>query len=448
MKKYLNVILIFLITASGIFAQKKLTLEQAIAIALQRNSALIKARNNLLSSKAELKSAYGALLPNLSASSSWNWRRISDNGGKQIDFFGNEITIPPSRVDSRNYSLSTGGSWVIFDGLANLANIKSAKNQLKSAKLQLRKQKEDIVLKTIQYYYKVLSAKELLRVREENVKYNKKLLETIELKNKLGSVAVSDVYSQKVQLGNAQLLEIQARNDYENAKSNLLNYLALNILDDYELVDTNVANLQGVESQLKDFKNLRKMVRLALTNRPDYKSQLFAYKSRVNQITIAKGSYLPSLSGNFSFATSATNPNNLFNRRVYFVGLNLRIPIFSNFNTERSVELAKIGALNAREDLQALKRQIRIEIQQTYLNLIAAKKQLDVSIANVKSALENRRINRERYNLGSATILDVLQSDRDYTQAIQNKISAEYSYYQLRFSLLNAMGKLDYKIYE
>ena len=62
--------------------------------------------------------------------------------------------------------------------------------------------------------------------------------------------------------------------------------------------------------------------------------------------------------------------------------------------------------------------------------------------------MENRRVNHERYNLGSGTILDVLQSDKDYTQALTDNISAKFEYYQNRDKLLNALGKLEIEKYK
>jgi outer membrane protein len=110
--------------------------------------------------------------------------------------------------------------------------------------------------------------------------------------------------------------------------------------------------------------------------------------------------------------------------------------------------MAKIQAENANEDLLSLKRQIKIEIKQGYLNLVAAIKQLDVSIEKVKSASENRKANIAKYNLGSGTILNLLQADRDYTQALNDRINAKYQFYKLRDQLINSLGKLNYKKYE
>jgi outer membrane protein len=289
----------------------------------------------------------------------------------------------------------------------------------------------------------------LLKVRDENVKYNQKLLETIEEKNRLGSVPIADVYAQQVQLGNAELQMIQAENTYENAKSTLLNYLALDVLEDYEFVrDVPSGSEINTDSYLAEFEELEVLVNEALANRFDYKSQQLALESAKSGITIARGGIFPQLTGSYSYGSGATSLDNLFNRRTTRVGLTLRIPIFSNFNVDAGIQSAEVQALNAQEDLAALERQIKIEIKQGYLDLLAAKKNLDVTNKNVVSARENRRVNTERYNLGAGNIVELLQADRDYVQAVSNNIESLFGFFTARDNLLNAIGKLEYKVYE
>ncbi|MEJ5350168.1 MAG: TolC family protein [Melioribacteraceae bacterium] len=444
-----KIILSFLILISPLFAQKKLTLEDAISIALQRNTALIKTKNNLLTNQSQLKNAYGELLPSLNAQAQWNWQRVNDAGGTQRDYFGNIVTIPPSQTDSRSYGLGFGGGITLFDGLANIANISQKENSLKAAELYLEKAKQNVVYQTTDLYYQVLNAEELKRVREDNVKYYQKFYETVQERNRLGSVAKADVYTAQVQLGNAELLLIQAQNAYETAMSNLLNYLGLNVLDDYELVDPfGGQRAVDTDSYMKDFEDVQTMVSVALDNRFDFKSQELTVNAARKGLTIARSGLFPSLSGSYSWSTSAVEMNKLFNRKIFYVGLTLSLPIFSNWSTENQIQLAKVNYMNAQEDLMALERQIKIEIKQGYLDLLAAKKSLDVASKNVIAAEENRKINQERYNLGSGTILDVLQADRDYTDALRNKINALYDFYTKRDKLNNSLGKLEYKKYE
>ncbi|PID59836.1 MAG: hypothetical protein CR986_04660 [Ignavibacteriae bacterium] len=452
MKKTFIVILSFLFSFN-LLAQKQLTLEKAIQIALQKNPNLIKGKNLLEANRTSIKSAYGNLLPNLNASAGWNWNRIDDPGGKkQIDFFGNEIITKPTQIDTRSYSVSAGGNITLFDGLANYARISQAENKFESAKFSLSKLKRDIVFTTTQLYYSVIATKELVKVREENSKYNEKLLEQIKERNKLGSVPAADVYTQQVAVGNAQLLLIQSQNSYETALNNFLDFLALDIFQNYQLVNPyeepeNIKNIIN-ENFLSEYSTIEDLVKVAIENREDYKSKRLELEIAESGKTIANSGYFPRLSGNYGFSTSGTSVNSLFERKNYNVGLTLSFPIFSNWNTEESSQLAKINYLNQEVELFELERKIKIQVKESFLNLVAAKKKLEVTQVNVKAAKENRKVNSERYNLGSGTILDVFQSDRNYTQALTDLITSKFEYLENRDKLLNAIGKLDYENYK
>ncbi len=448
MKRILVLFLIVAVAVPG-FAQKRLTLQEAISIALQRNSALIKLKNGLPGSESQVLNAYGQLVPNLGAQAGWSWQRVNDVGGVQRDFFGNNVVVPPSQVDNRNYNIGIGGNVTLFNGLSNYANISQKKDNLKAAEYNIDKQKQNIVFQTADLYYTVLNAEEMLKVRDENVHYYQKFLETVQERNRLGAVAIADVYSAQVQLGNAELLLIQAQNAFEIAKSNLLNFLSLNILDDYTFEDPfGTDKVVNTDLYMKDFEDLNAMVSTALDTRFDYKSQALIVSAAENGVTIARSGVFPQLTGNYSYYTYAIEVNKLFNRKLLNFGLTLSIPIFSNFNVESSIQLATVNVKNAREDLTALQRQIKIEVKQAYLDLVAAKKSLDVAVKNVTAAEQTRRINQERYNLGSATILDVLQASRDYVDALRNKINAVYEFYRQHHKLNNALGRLDFSKYE
>lgn len=448
MKKYL-LLLLTLILASASFAQEKLTLEESIQIALQRNSALVKAKYNLETSKANIKSAYGDLLPNFGISGRWNWGKVEDPGSTQLDALGNPYTVPATSTDTRNYSIGAGGSVTLFNGLANYANISAAELDDEAAILSIDKFKKDLVQTTTIYYYNILRNKALLKVKEENYKYNNKLLETITERNRLGSAPIADVYAQQVQAGSAEVDLIKAQNSVDAAQNTLINYLALDILKDYEFVSTvDTVNEKNINYYKKDFKDIHEMVDYALANRTDFISQKKTLLSTEEGITMAKSGFWPSLTGGYDFSTSAVAVDKLFDRRVWGVNLNLSVPIFSNFNTETQVQYAKVSNLSAQEDLRALERQIKIEVKQGFQDFQAVSKALDVALKTVVSASENRRIQYERYNLGSGTFLDVLQSDRDYQNALSLRIDAEFNFHSSRQALMNSLGKLEYTKYE
>jgi len=450
-----RIILLFfiIITTLPVLAQKQLTLKEAISIALQRNPALAKLKYNMNGKESQLRNAYGQLLPSVGAQAGLTWTDISSKGGIQTftTSTGQQFSqsVPNASYQSRTYSEGLGGNFTLFNGLSNIANISQASDNLKSNEYSISKQKQDIVYSTTDFYYTVLNNEELVKVRDENVKYYQKFLETAQERNKLGAVTLADVYTAQVQLGNAELQAIQQQNTYATSLASLLNYLALNVLDDYTLVDPfGKDNIIDTDSYLKDFDEISIMVKSALEDRYDYKSQLLTLSAAKSGVTSAWGGVYPSLTGNYFYGTQASAYSDLWNDKSLSVSFTLSVPLFSNFSVDNSIQMAKVQELNADEDLRSLERQIKIDIKQSYLDYTAAKKSLDVAVKNVIAANETQKINMERYNLGSATILDILQANRDYTDALTSKINAVYGFYRQHDRLTNAIGKLDFSKYE
>lgn len=441
-RSYLWLISFFLILNSNNFAQKELSLNEAISIALHQNTNLIKSQNSLKVDTSAVKSAYGRLLPNLSLSGSWNWQRITDKGGEtQIDYFGRETILPSSQLDTRSYSLSAGGNVTLFDGLSNLANINQSKNNLESARLALEKQKQDIILQTANYYFAIISYDSLLKYQDENLKYNQELLKQIKEKQQLKMVTLADVYSQEAQTANSELSYLQAKNNFEKAKITLLDYLSLDINKDYSF---NLPSKSEYDSNLTS-ENYDKLLQFALSHRQDYLSQKYVIKGSENQLTIARSGYLPTLSGNYRISTAATSPSSMFNRKTYSLGISLNIPIFSNWSTEYSVESANVALENNNEQLRQIERQVKSDVKNALLDLQTSKLQLDASQKALMSAKESWEIKKESYKVGTVTYIDLQQNYNNYLQSVNNDIQAQYNYFTKQFALLNAIGNLNYQ---
>lgn len=439
MKKIKNVIVVsMLIFLSTSFAQKKLTLNDAISIALHSNTSLVKSQNSLVTQQASVKTAYGDLIPTLGIGGSWGWSRTNDDGGTQLDFFGREQVIPPSQVDSRSYSLSASGNVTLFNGLSNFANIKQKETNLNSALFDFDKLRQDIVLQTASLYYSIISYERLLKFQEENYTYNKNLTDKIREMLDLKMITVSDVYSQDVQTANSELSLLQAKTNYEKAKINLLKYLTLDITGEYTFEQPQEVNFNYYtkEDQVKLFDT-------ALKNRKDYQSQKLKLESAEYQLTIARSGLFPSLSGNYRYSTSAIRPGDLFNRRVFSLGLSLNFPIFSNWNTDFAIQSADVQIKNVTEDLNALEKEIKAQVKNTLLDLETAKTQVEVTQKSLIAARMNWNIKSENYELGSATFIEMQQSYRDYLQAQNNDIQAQFSYFTKQFELMNVLGLLN-----
>ena len=431
-------IVIFSFNISQLYPQKLLTLNDAITMALNQNTNVVKSTNSIATFEAGVKSAYGNLIPTLGLGGQFGWQRVTNSERQtQLDSSGNVVTTGPTQYDSRYWSVSAGGNVTLFDGLANIAEINQSKSNLESAKLTLEKLKQDVTLQTITYYMQIISYQRLLNFQDENLKYNEGLLDQIKEKFDLKIVPISDVYSQQAQTANSKVAYLQAKNNFEISKINLLNYLSIDVSQSYQF-DSTVASLNDTTLITG---NTEDLFQYALSNRKDYQSLVYQLESSKNQLTIARSGLFPSLSANYGFASSFNNPANIFNQRVYSFGLSLNFPIFSNWNTEYSIESADVQVLNTNEDLKNLERTIKSQVNTASLNVQTAKQQLDASDVALNSSRESWKIETETYNLGAATYLDLQLSYNNYLQAQYNKISNDYNYLVAYYTLLNSLGK-------
>jgi len=321
---------------------------------------------------------------------------------------------------------------------------------MKLLNYRLNRKKQEVIFQTINLYYAIVEAEQVLKVREEDVKQQQKNLETIEERNRLGSVTKADVYQQQVQLGNAELQLIQQKNLLETAKSNLLFYLGLDVLQNYQYSDSfSEREIKILDTDINtDYDRLSELVKQALNNRRDYLAQKLTLDSYYDNLTIARSGHLPSLTGRVGYGTDAATPNNLFKDHSFSAGLTLSIPLFSGFSTHNLIQGAEVDALNYELQVKDSERMIKQEIQKSFLDLEAAKKGLLVTQKNVSAAEENLKIEQEKYNLGAGKLLDVLIANTSYQNAKTNYINSQFNYIKLSEELKYNLGTLDYKSYE
>lgn len=425
---------LFIVFTFSAFAQENLTLQQAIQTALGKNIDVLRAQNTMQSQQANLTSAYGTLLPTVSASASWSRRGSS---------FDPTPFIPSGVSASGSTSAGIDASVTLFDGFRNTSNLSQAQNLASSSEYDLQKQKQTIVLAVQQGYLTVLRNHQLLKVAQDNLKQSQEQLARITESNKVGAVAKADLYRQQVQTANDELSVISAQSNYDNSKYDLLYVLSLDVNKEYTFDDQDVlAQVENADSTYKNEMNdYQEMVKQALATRPDYLSSKLATDVAASSVTIARAGYYPTLSLNGGYGIGGTNFSNISDVKSWNVGLSLRLPLFSGFQTSASIQTNSLNYEYAQQNLEQAKRKVEKDLRTALLNLETAKKRLDVSAKNVLSADEDRRIAEERYNLGSNTLLDLLVARANYTQAISNKVNASYDFLYAKQQFRVALGK-------
>jgi outer membrane protein len=438
MKKILTIALISLFLTAAVPAQEKMSLQQAIQTALEKNIDVIRSNNSRQISDANVTSAVGDFLPSLSASAS-----IGRNGS----FFDPTPFVPSGLSANGSASVGLNANLTIFDGFRNLSSYNRASSSADAAALNFAKQKQTTVLAVEQAYLTVLRNEQLLKVSQENLKRSQQQLSRIEESNKVGAVAKADVYRQQVQTANDELAVINAQSNFDNSKQDLLFALATDVTKDFVFEDATV--LQQIEnlnfdSLQQEYADFNKLVQEALEARPDYQSTLLAKQISESDLTIARSGHYPSLSLGAGYGMSGDNLGTISDSKTWNWRLSLSVPIFSGFQTVTQTQTSQLNLELAEHQVEEAKRRVAKDVRSALLSLETARKRYDVSLKNMKSAEEDRRIAEERYNLGSNTLLDLLVATANYTQAISNKVSSSYDFVYAKLQFRIAVGREKY----
>ncbi len=438
MKKNLTIALISLVLTSAAVAQEKLTLQLAVQTALEKNIDVIRSKNSMQISDANVTSAVGNLLPSVSASASI---------GRSGTSFDPTPFVPSGVSAGGSASAGLNANLVLFDGFRNISSYNRASSSADAAAFNFAKQKQTTVLLVEQAYLTVLRNQQLLKVSQENLKRSQQQLSRIEESNKVGAVAKADVYRQQVQTANDELALINAQSNYDNSQQDLLYLLSLDVTQDYQFEDPDILlQIEGLVSdslqqERADYNNL---VQEALKSRPDYQSSLLAKQISENDLTISRSGHYPTLSLGAGYGMNGNDLGTISDTKTWNWRLSLSVPIFSGFQTSTQIQTSQLNFELADYQLEQAKRNVAREVKTSMLSLEAARKRYEVSLKNMKSAEEDRRIAEERYNLGSNTLLDLLVATANYTQAQSNKVSSSYDFVYAKLQFRIAVGREKY----
>ncbi len=442
--------LLLLLAASILPAQtsqpQTVSLSRAIDLALERNFAIKQAANNVERDQAGVLSAYGNFTPTVSLNSSWG-------GGQQ---FVNGVGL--GEADDRNISTSLGANLTVFDGFTNTSSFTSAKATASSSEFTLARTLQSVTAQTQRLYYEVLRTRRLLEVVQLNLQYSSQQLDRVKETARLGSASLVNVYQQQAQVGQDELRVVQAENDYALAKANLDSYLAFDVTTETEFADPSIP----VEIDPGDFQkqkqvtaDLRGLVSQAMDRRLDYLSSVQSLEATDASVTIARSGYLPRLSASASYSLNgrtqrdratavitASEFKDFGVSRSFSWGLSLSLPIYSGFRTSESVQRALVARKNAEEGVRETERKIQVEVKTALLLLEATEKTYEAAVKSLQYQDQNLKVNQEKYNVGSGTLLDLLFAQNNYTNASATRINAVYQYLNAKSQFELAVGTM------
>lgn len=428
-----------------------LTLDDCIEIALKKNQDAIRARNQVKTADGSVWNAFGAFLPSISASGSRS-ETHTDERTMVYDVLGiisedDSYSVPPDTLlylqdtsiiggTSKNYSLGASANWTIFNGGQNIFNYSAARANKKYYSHLAESSEQAVILNVKTYYFNYLKALDQRDVSEEAVKRGEEQYKLAKSRYEVGSASKSDVLKAQVQFGNDKLTLLAAQNNVKIAKAELTYYIGLDVNSDVEYSDQ-------FEPKKYDGSEMEALT-LGLTNHPGLLASEQLLNSAKYGVRSAYGNYLPSLSLGLSKNWSADTWNRVkeFNSEdgQWTFSATLSIPIFQGFSRKSNVTSAKVSLNNARTSYYYAKNNVALGIKEAYLEIQRADQALQVAGENVEAAKEDMSLVQEKYNLGAATILELLDAQVSLLTAQISKIKADFDYNLAVARLENAMG--------
>ena len=430
-------VLALLLGFASASAAEKLNLDDCIELALKTRASIIAARGSESVAAADKRSALGDFLPSIGATYSYSKGKITNIDPPNSVEIGSD-TIYYDELDSGpSKTLGISGNMTLIS-FPNIFGYASARASHAAAKLDVLASEQDLIYSVKTAYYAYLAAVQNVDVQTEAVKRAEEQLKLIESRFDLGSASRSDVLKQKVQFGNDRLGLLQANNGVTNARAALAYTIGIDPRGEQEF-DTEYG-VHQYDGSLND------AIGFGLENNPSLLAREQYFSAANSAVRSAWSTYLPTLSVGADYQKSDRTDNTYFGSSDYSsasrsYGFSISWNIFDGFLRERQVTSAKVARNNAGAGLADTRNLTVSNIKTAFLETDQLREQKLVSEENVAAAEEDLKITQEKYNLGAATILDLLDAQVSLKQAQVALIQVDFDLNLAIAKLENAMGK-------
>jgi len=410
-----------------------LTVDRAAELALKHNLDVINAQAGVNDGRGALYSSYAGVLPNFGATYGRSKQRFENSSGFRA-FGGANVpaTFDLQTLTTRSTEVSV--DWNILD-LSRLSAMRSSQSGMRSAKERLEAARNDVVLTAKRQFFEVVKQIRLADVADRTVRLSRDNERRVRALFEVGSVSKSDLLKAQVRTSQSELDSIVAHTNVTISRVNLASLIGLQEpqMGDVDTVLAVSPRHYDPDSVLVE----------AGKNRPDImaaRSELAAARS---QLTSSYLTYVPALVGRGTWdldpktenetkgyldTTYPTGPrkvdinseNTVHREWAGSVTVGLQI----GFLNPSFTQTARARVLRAEEGLAAAQRNLVGEVKQALLVYTQAIEGEKVAQRALESAREDLKLSQEKYNVGSATILDLLDSQVALSRAASDLVTA------------------------
>jgi outer membrane protein len=411
----------------------KLTLEQAVSLALKQNPTEQIALITAAESVQDKNASRAGLLPQAEMKTAYSVNRINllaEFGGKPlVPGFALPGHVGPYEMFSSGPAFSTP----IFD-LSLWKQYQSARSNMDAAQANSLSTREQVILLVVSQYIGALRDVADVEASKSRVDLAQALYDQAADLQKEGVGTGIDTLRANVELQNEKQRLIEAENNRDASLFGLSKLLNLDPRQKVELADS----LGFFETPQPDVDS---SIDEALEGRPEWKAVVAQEKALRYDKESIQDSRLPSLDFNGNWYYLGTKLDNGIPTYQYQASLNF--PIFTSGRIKAQVAKADLEVQRIVQQKDDLRNQIGLDVKTSLLNLESARN--EVQVANLGVQLANQEVGqaRDRFQAGVANNIEVITAQDSLSRANDNQIAALYRFNQARADYARAIGQME-----
>jgi outer membrane protein TolC len=444
MHKYLRIAVacaIACLGATAALAQTPISLQEAVAMALEKNPAHKAAIADRSAAFAISRETRALLMPRISFNESAVrgndpvfafGTRLRQQRFIAADFALNRLNQPTPIGD---FTSRFSGQWTLFDSFQNLQQVRRSRLGEQAAQQQLDRTDQELVYRIVNAYYAVLLAKMEVQVAEASLKTAQAVEERGHVRMTSGISVESDYLTAQSQTAIRQQDLIRARNGLLLARTALALGMGMP-------ADAPIEPAETLTERKIDSAPLAEFEERALAKRPDLQRVITEQQAQQSNISSAKAAYGPRVNAFGSWQTDS--PSLGWNGGNNWVaGVDIQFDIFDGGARRAKITREKAIADRVAAMRDGLRDQVRLEVRSAFYDLDTARQQVEVARASIASAKESLRINQDRYESGLSSVTELLRVEEASHRAQTDYWNALYRVHSSLARLELATGTLN-----
>jgi len=351
------------------------------------------------------------------------------------DTLVNGATTPANRVVQQ---LRFMASYDVQLGGGDWFTLKSARYGLKRLKNTYDETEQQTILNILTQYYQYLRDIAVIEVAEEALRQANIQLRLSESRYHAGFTTKLDVDQAQTLVAEKQGQLAQAKSQKVATEYGLAASINMPITMRIEPEDPDLRPIQLID----DEKTIPQLLQIALQNRSDLKALADSIEESKAAYAATRAQLMPTL--NFSAYQRSIGPqaNQMMGAKDIQEAISFDLMKNMGVNLWSQMQQSKSKIKEAQLTRQKQLFQLQQTLAEAYLNCDLSRKQIDITRQKVQSALEGFEVARRRRASGLGINLDVVQAQKDLSDARQEFYTAIMNYNNYELRLLYEIGQL------